>query len=87
MLNNNLKIEIQRTAKSIRADHKTRMPKDSVLVELNYRLPYVALNLPNGEEYFFQGEEASEILEEAVNAGNKFCVAPEDYLLYISQSW
>lgn len=34
-------------------------------LETSYRGPYVALTSPDGEEYFFQGEEAAEIQDEA----------------------
>ncbi len=78
---------IVNTAKAVRKEFKSIMPEDCKLIDINWGLPYVGINLPNGEEYFFQGEEASNLLEEAVNTGNKFSVSIEDALLWQSQSW
>jgi len=45
-------------------------------VEINRSLPYVAVNLSDGTEYFFQGEEADNLLDEVPDE-----ISAEDYLL------
>lgn len=52
-------------------------------------VPIVAIDSlkKDSDEYFFQGEQASELLQEAEKASNKFGVSEEDYILYIAQSW
>lgn len=87
MTNKETKAEIKRIAKAYRAEHKKYNPKDAVLVDISHSLPYVAIDLPNGKEYFFQGEEAGNILEEATTASNKFETSLEDALLWMANGW
>jgi len=82
-----MKKAIEKTAKSVRETAKKYMSKDHKVIDINYGIPYVAIELYKQEYYYFQGDEASTLLEEAVTAGNKFNVTPEDYLLHISQGW
>ncbi len=51
-------------------------------VEINYRYDYVAVTLSDGAEYFFQGEEANQLLEECPDWINE-----KDYILAIAQNW
>lgn len=52
-------------------------------VKIDYALPTVAVTL-EGEEYFFQGEEAADLLEGAkVLLG----VEVEDFILWSARSW
>ena len=51
-------------------------------IEINSGLPYVAIEFTNGDEYFFQDEEADELLDEVPDNINE-----EDYILAISQNW
>jgi hypothetical protein len=78
MTNKQMLANIKKTANSAR--------KAGQNIEINFGLPYVSINRID-TVYFFQGDEASNILEEAINAGNKFNCSTEDYLLYISQGW
>jgi hypothetical protein len=55
-------------------------------VKICLSLPYVAVNCSNGDEYFFQGEEASNLIDEAEKALDGNCRI-EDYILSQSQSW
>jgi hypothetical protein len=62
---------------------------EGMSVEINYRLPYVAVNLGkdnygNDIEYFFQGEEADDLLLECETLD---CVSEEDYILWLAQGW
>lgn len=57
------------------------------IVNINYGLPYVGINCADGSEYFFQGEEASNLLEEAIAASNKFNTTVENTLIWMSQGW
>lgn len=51
-------------------------------VEINSRLPSVSVTNSNGDEYFFQGDEAEDLLDEVPHNVN-----PEDYILYVSTGW
>jgi hypothetical protein len=70
---------IQETAGAAREEGQT--------IEINERLPYVAINRGNDSDYFFQGEEAVDLLDEAEAAASVFNVSVEDYLLYSAQGW
>lgn len=78
MTNKQMLSEITKTANSARLSGQT--------IDINYGLPYVDIN-GTEDVYFFQGQEASDLLAEAVEAGNKFNCHVEDYLLFISQGW
>ena len=56
-------------------------------VEINHSLPYVAVNLGVNEhgdpiEYFFQGEEASNLIDDVPEWINE-----EDFILWCAQGW
>ena len=87
MTNRQMKQHILSCAKSVRQNFKKTMPADCKLIDINYSLPYVGINLPDGEEYFFQEDAASEILDEANNTANLFNVSVEDAIIWQSQSW
>jgi hypothetical protein len=55
-------------------------------VKVNLNIPYVAVNCSNGEEYFFQGEEASNLIDEAEKAFDGG-LSITDYIMAASQSW
>jgi hypothetical protein len=55
-------------------------------VKINTGLPYVEVTCSNGDEYFFQGEEASQLIEEAENALDGG-LSITDYIMATSQSW
>jgi hypothetical protein len=83
-----MKKEIIKKAKIIRYYHKRYSPKDSKLIEINKGLPYIAINLPNGNgDYFFQGENAEELLKEAEKIKEKFRTTIEDSILYLTTCW
>lgn len=52
-------------------------------VEIDYSLPTVAVTL-EGKEYFFQGEEALDLLE---GAKTLLGVEAEDFILWMARSW
>ncbi|MEO7048976.1 MAG: hypothetical protein ABI091_26975 [Ferruginibacter sp.] len=56
-------------------------------IEINYSLPYVSINNNNGDEYFFQGEEASNLIEEARNSNLHNYCSVENIILWQSQGW
>lgn len=87
MTNREMMQHINKCAKAVKKEFKIVAPKDEKLVDINYGIPYVGINLPNGEEFFFQGEDARNLLEEATNTANKFQVSIEDALIWHSQSW
>ena len=64
--------------------HCARLNGDKVTI--NHLLPYVAVFLysldGNHTEYFFQGDEASDLLEEVPDYLNE-----EDYILWSAQGW
>ena len=51
-------------------------------IEINEGLPYVAVTLSDGGEYFFQGEEAEDLLNEVPD-----WIYADDYILAIAQDW
>jgi len=51
-------------------------------IEINNGLPYVAIKQPNEEKYFFQGEEAENLLNEVPEDINE-----EEYIIWVSQGW
>ena len=51
-------------------------------IEINTHLPYVAIKMSDGSEYFFQGEEASMLLDEVPDNINE-----EDFILALAQGW
>jgi hypothetical protein len=61
--------DIEQTAESER--------ERGAVVEVNYRLPYVAVKNSNGSEWFMQDEEASNFLDEVPDN-----VDEEDYALW-----
>lgn len=86
MTNKEMQKLINKTAKAARKIFKETSPAGSKIIDINYALPYVAVNSGN-DEYFFQGEEASNLLEEATNTSNKFNVSVEDAIIWQSQGW
>ena len=90
MTSKQLAADIRRTAKKLRRETKKYSPKGTEIITINWGLPYIGIDLYNGQEskeYFFQGEHASELLEEAVEAGNKHSVSVENVLLWQSTNW
>lgn len=51
-------------------------------VEIDYRLPTVAVELSDGSEFFFQESEASDLLDEVPDN-----IDEEDYILAVAQGW
>lgn len=86
MTNKEMQKLINTTAKAARKTFKQYKPEGSSIIEINYILPYVAVNSYDSE-YFFQGEEAANLLEEATNTSNKFNVSVENVIIWQSQGW
>jgi hypothetical protein len=82
MTSRELKKSIVASARLARKNHKETMPDGEKLIEINWGIPYVSIG-----EYFFQGEEASNLLEDAVNSSNKLNVNVEDVIIWMSQGW
>ena len=51
-------------------------------VELNRRIPTVAVTMESGQQFFFQGEEAAELLGEVPEN-----VEAESWLLWLATGW
>ncbi len=86
MTNKEMRRHILASCKSAKKSFKAVAPKDDKMIDINYGIPYVAINGVQ-DEYFFQGEEAANLLEEATNTANKFNVSVEEALIWQSQSW
>lgn len=56
-------------------------------IEINNGLPYVALTMSNGDEYFFQGEEAHDLLSEHDASASKYDTTVEASILHSAQGW
>lgn len=78
--------DILGAAKSARKSFAQVAPKGEKIIYINWVLPYVSINGIDNE-YFFQGQEASDLLAEATDTANKFQVSIEDVLIWQSQSW
>jgi hypothetical protein len=78
--------DINRTAKAARKYFKETQPAGEKIIDINWGLPYLAIYSGN-DEYFFQGEGASELLEQAVSTSNKFNTNVENTLIWMAQSW
>jgi hypothetical protein len=71
-VNKNIKNDIEKTAKSFfEAGGK---------IDINYGLPYIAIDQPNGENYYFQEDEASEMLKDIPDNVND-----KDYFAWYSR--
>jgi hypothetical protein len=66
--------QIEETARHCRGEGQT--------VEINHGLPYVAVERGEDDTYFFQGEEASDLLDDIPDWINE-----EDFILWSSQGW
>lgn len=51
-------------------------------IEINSHIPYVSVQMSDGSEYFFQDQEASELLDEVPDN-----ISEEDYVFAIAQGW
>ena len=81
------------TKKQLILDYQHRakaIKKDGVKIEINYGMPYISIENPNGDSWFFQDYGAARLIDEAKKA-IKECfdglLSIEDYLLVISQDW
>jgi len=79
MTNQEMKREIEQSANAERAAGAT--------IEINNGLPYVAITMSDGSEYFFQESEASELLGEHELSASKFDTSVEDSILHSAQGW
>lgn len=75
--------------KRISNDYKLRAEAERQAggrIEVNTSLPYIAIDGSDGLTYFFQGEEAENLIEEYESVEWLEC-SLEEYLLAISQNW
>lgn len=79
MTNEQMKQQIERCAQAERDAGAT--------IEINTGLPYVAITMSNGDEYFFQEHEADELLDEHNASADKFDTTVEDSILHSAQGW
>lgn len=54
-------------------------------VVIDYNLPTVAVELRDGNTFFFQGEEASELLAQIEKIDPK--IEPGDMILWMARGW
>ena len=55
-------------------------------VEINESLPYIGLTMSDGSEYFVQGDEAEEMINE-YHSYEWLACAIDDYFLAVAQNW
>lgn len=79
MTNKEMRREIERAAQ---AEYDA-----GTTIEINTSLPYVVINFADGQEYYFQGQEASEMLEQHERAAKRFGVSVTDSILHAAQGW
>jgi len=57
-------------------------------VQISRAHNYIHIEGPNqAQDWFFQGMECSDLLEEAENCAEKFDVHPHECLLWMAQGW
>jgi hypothetical protein len=78
-----LTTQILQVARSARAGGQT--------IEIDYKLPTVAISRDEHDVFFFQEHEADTLLREAEKIIDGLCagdqISVEDFLLYSSQGW
>ena len=78
------------TPKEMHFDIKRRaayMLNTGWTVDINNSHPYVQVEGPNGEDHWFQGDEAAELLREAYKAAELFDCKAYECVLWYTQSW
>lgn len=57
-------------------------------VEINRAAPYIRVEGPGeGQDHWFQGDEAVDMLKEADTGADKFDVQAHEYLIWVAQGW
>ena len=56
-------------------------------IEINYGLPYIAIKRGEDDEYFFQGDEAAQMIDENENSDLAQTFSIEDLILWQAQGW
>lgn len=56
-------------------------------VDIDERLPYVGVSDPAGPEYWFQGQEASDLLREAGRCASTYDCTLQECVLWFAQGW
>lgn len=74
LLTNNILIDFEARAEAER--------KAGAIIDINEMLPYIGLTMSDGSDYFFQEEEAENMLNEVPDN-----ISPDDYILAIAQGW
>jgi hypothetical protein len=87
MTDKQMRGEIRRIARAARKIFKETYPKDEKIIVLNESIPYLAISLKNGKEYYFQGEAAEEILDEALAVSSNYKTTIEDALIWMADGW
>lgn len=77
-MNPNIYNDVKETARQAEANGQT--------IEINYSLPYICVNT-GFEEYFFQGQEAEEMIESAKNSELHNYCSIESIILWEAQGW
>lgn len=65
--------------------HAQAQRDNGASVVIDYSLLTVTVELANGGEFFFQGEEASELLSDTEHVDPR--VTAEDMILWLAQGW
>lgn len=87
MTNKETAKSINQAAKAQKKTFNETKPKGETIVSIDYSLPTVSVEIYPNKEYFFQGEEAGNILEEVIAASNKFNTSVENTLIWMAISW
>lgn len=90
MTNQEMKTQIERTAKAARrGGAKVELLLSHGVETRDFsRADEIIVSHGDGEgEYHFRYSEAEDLRREAVQASEQFDVEPEDYILWVSQGW
>lgn len=78
---------VNKAARLTQQELNRSMEEKEKAIEINYRLPYVAVKHADGSEYFFQGDEADNLIEEARSSPLHNYCSVENIILWQSIGW
>jgi hypothetical protein len=79
MTNNEMKQQIERSAEAELAA--------GAQIDIDRRFGWVSLTMSSGDEYFFQGDEGYDLIDEHDKSADLFDVTCEQSILHSAQGW
>ncbi len=63
-------------------DQAKKLRSSGAKVDIDYKHNGIGIEFPDGQEYFLQGDEASDLLDEVPDNVN-----PEDFIIVVADNW